>query len=195
MAIVCYLAIDFIYNSLYPFLNLENIDSYLFPVFTLIETSFFSLFFYFALDKKSYKRAVQYLAIIFSISMVFYYLMVYYYMGNPPRLDSIPIAIETLLMICFLLMYLYEQINDTTTLFIYTKSTFWIAIGIMLYLAGSLFIYIFTNMISLDDVSRYWMFTNIFAVIKNLMFAIGIYVEGKQSPRVRKFNLSLENLN
>ena len=67
-----------------------------------------------------------------------------------------------------------EQMNDTETLFIYSKFAFWIVLGMMIYLAGGFFIYIFTNQLNTNDIMKYWVFTNICGILRNVFFAIAI---------------------
>jgi hypothetical protein len=72
--------------------------------------------------------------------------------------------------------------NDfTTTTFIYNKPAFWIIVGLMLYLGGSFFIYIFANQVESQVLDPYWFLTYLFYIIKNILFFIGIMFYAKQS--------------
>jgi hypothetical protein len=94
-------------------------------------------------------------------------------------LDSVPIGVETILILLFSFYYLYEQMNENDTLFVYSKYEFWIVTGFMIYLAGSFFIYIFANQTA--EALSYWYFTNIFSILKNILFSIGIFVSWKKA--------------
>ncbi len=54
-------------------------------------------------------------------------------------------------------------------------------LGILLYLSGSFFIYIFANQIDKNELGKYWIITNIASIIKNIFFAIAIYIQANQS--------------
>ena len=81
--------------------------------------------------------------------------------------------------------------NNTTELFIYSKPSFWAVLGILLYLSGSFFIYIFANEISLKELEKYWIITNIASILKNIFFAIAIYIQATQHAK----NSSKKNYN
>ena len=72
--------------------------------------------------------------------------------------------------------------NDfTTTTFIYNKPAFWIIVGLMLYLGGSFFIYIFANHVEIEILEKYWFLTYLFYILKSILFFIGIILSVKQS--------------
>ena len=83
-----------------------------------------------------------------------------------------PIGFETILILIFSFYYLYEQMNDNQNLFIYSNYSFWVILGFMIYLAGSFFIYIFAN--QTQEAIKYWYFTNIFSILKDLFFIIAL---------------------
>ena len=70
-------------------------------------------------------------------------------------------------------------------LFIYSRYSFWIVLGLMLYLAGSFFIYIYASQIPSAEVAKYWIFTNIFSIIKNLLFSIAILVNSRKIESIK----------
>jgi hypothetical protein len=111
-------------------------------------------------------------------------------------IDSIPIGVETIIILIFSFYYLYERMNDTTTLFIYNTYQFWIVLAIVLYLAGSFFIYIFASYLrNNDEISKYWIITNIFSILKNIFFAIAVYINAKPSKDSIRYDLELRSLN
>ncbi|MGZ4036474.1 MAG: hypothetical protein ACXVPQ_01525 [Bacteroidia bacterium] len=110
-------------------------------------------------------------------------------------IDSVPIGIETILILIFSFYYFYEQMQDTTNLFIYTRYPFWIVLGMVLYLSGSFFIYIYSSQLSQEEIRKYWIFTNIFSILKNIFFAIAIVVNASHSIQKssKKYNLYPSN--
>ena len=181
--IIAYCLINFLINFLLDgrFLN-SFLSQFLYSLFTFFEFILFSLFFYLIIKSKKIKWTIIFANVAFVIFLTIYDLTVQF-----KGLDSIPIGIETILILLFSFYYLYEQMNNTETLFIYSKYEFWIAIGCMLYLAGSFFIYIFAN--QSQDALTYWYFTNIFSIIKNIMFSIGVLVCSKSHKNPSQKNL------
>jgi hypothetical protein len=73
--------------------------------------------------------------------------------------------------------------NNPQNLFIYSDYRFWIVLAFMIYLAGAFFIYIFADQIPTSQLAQYWMFTDIFYTLKNILFSIGILVYVMQQPK------------
>lgn len=124
-------------------------------------------------------------SIAFTVFLVFYYFNAKY-----RSVDSVPIGIQTILILIYAFYYFFEQMNNTSNLFIYSRYPFWIITGIMIYLAGSFFIYIFANQIDKKFLLNYWFLTNIFYSLKNLLFALGILFnvnQKKKSLKIRPY--------
>lgn len=85
---------------------------------------------------------------------------------------------------------MYEQMNDTENSFIYNRYHFWIVIGIMLYLAGSFFIYIFADQVNNKTIDQYWFLTHVFYILKNVMITISLIllVNQRNKPTSEKFH-------
>ncbi|MFN2439141.1 MAG: hypothetical protein ABR503_08070 [Chitinophagaceae bacterium] len=109
------------------------------------------------------------------------FIVCYSSFGNAKGLDSVPIGIETILLFIYSFYYFYEQMNDVTGTFIYNKPSFWIIVGMMLYLGGSFFIYVFTNHIERQLLDQYWFLTYLFYILKNILFFIGLMFYTKKS--------------
>jgi hypothetical protein len=160
-----------VYNSvsnILPAYFLSNEAQYLLLVlFTSIEYLVFSTIFVLLIKNKQ----VHYLTYILSL----FFLLIVFYNYNPKKgFDSLAIGVETIFIILFIFYYLYEQMNDLSDSFIYNRYHFWIAIGILLYLGGSFFIYIFADKIDAHILDDYWFLTYAFYIIKNIFFSIGI---------------------
>jgi hypothetical protein len=92
----------------------------------------------------------------------------------------VPIGVESILILIFSAYFFYEQVNNPSVLFIYNDYKFWIITGMMIYLSGSFFIYLFANLIPKDQVGQYWSFIQIFVSLMNILFSIGLLVAGLQ---------------
>lgn len=175
VAISIYCLIDLLINSSTFFLHRKTLF-YVGAFFTFVEYSIFTFFLWLNIENRRFKKFVVISSIIFVLSAT-----VYNIRTNFLNIDSVPIGIETILILIFSFYYLYEQMNDTETLFIYTRYQFWIIIGFMIYLAGSFFVYIYASQIDPDLLKQYWFLTNIFYVFMNSFFVIGILVSRKKS--------------
>jgi hypothetical protein len=149
---------------------------YAYGAFTFIEYILFSTIFYLNIKSKIVRKVIFFISIIFTV-----FLLIYYSQMSFRSIDSIPIGVETIFILLYAFYYLFEQMNDLENSFIYNKYHFWLIIGIMLYLAGSFFIYVFANQVDEAIVNQFWLLTNVFYIIKNIFFAIAFLILVKQS--------------
>jgi hypothetical protein len=193
---VFYLLFDFSTNLSLLYFIPPVFHNNIYSLFTLCESLFFSIFFHSIINKPSFKRFIVAFTVLLSIFSIAYYYFIYFVSSaKQPYLDSMPIGIETISMFIFSFFYFFEQMNDSTNLFIYSKPSFWGVLGILLYLSGSFFIYIFANQISIQELSKYWIITNIASIVKNIFFAIAIYLQATQSIKKPQKNYTLSSSN
>lgn len=153
--------------------------TFLYAFFTLFEYATFSYILWLNIKKITFRKLIIILSISFCI-----FLIVYDLSAKVRRLDSIPIGFETILILSYSFYYLFEQTNDPTNLFIYTKYQFWVITGIMIYLSGSFFIYIFANQIDKELLNQYWFLTYAFYVLKNIFFIVALFVYVKSQKKL-----------
>lgn len=172
-------------------LCISNANAILLECYTLFEFLLFASFLYVNFKSVFAKKLLLTFTTIFFIFFLFY---TYVLKKDIVYIDSVPIGIETLFILPFCFYYLYEQISDVSTLYIYTKYTFWVVLGIALYLAGSFFIYLFTNFLTRKEVRDIWFVTNIFSVLKNVFFCIAIFINARPSKENEQYHLDLSRL-
>ncbi|MBA2498774.1 MAG: hypothetical protein H0V30_03520 [Chitinophagaceae bacterium] len=97
-------------------------------------------------------------------------------------IDTIPIGIETIIILTFSFYFLYERMNEPTTDLIYNDYRFWIVLGMIIYLAGSFFIYIFSDQVDRNLFNKYLSLTYIFYALKNILFTLGILIYVRSEP-------------
>jgi len=149
----------------------QNLEKYYQVTYTFLEYSFFTFIFWFNIKNKAFKTFM-----IFASALFFIFQILFVTTTSFHRLDSIPIGIESILLFIYIFYFFYEfskQIKDT---FIYNHYTFWIGVGIMIYLGGSFFFYILLNNLSTSEEKTFGNMTYVTEIIKNLLFAISIYL-------------------
>lgn len=156
-------------------------------IFTCVEYLVFALIFSNIIVNKRFKQLIIFASIFFLI------IVIWNFHPENKVFDSLPIGIETILIIIYAFYYLFEQMNNLTDSFIYNRYHFWIAIGILLYLGGSFFIYIFADKVDSHILDDYWFLTYVFYIIKNVFFAIGIANLIRQSrktnPKIASYSI------
>ena len=142
--------------------------------YTFLEYFFFTLIFWYNVRSKSFKPLVLTTAIAFIIFQIIFVINT-----THRRLDSVPIGIETILLFIYIFYFFYEFSRQTKDTFIYNHHTFWIAVGIMIYLGGSFFFYILINHLENDEVAKLGNLTYVAEIIKNIFFVFSIFMYKK----------------
>lgn len=163
----------------------------LYELYTLTEAAAFIAFLFTHIINKAVRKAVFLIGILFiALSAVFIYF------DYPVRMiDSVAIGIETIIILVFSFYFLYERTNDTETLYIYSTFQFWIVIGMILYLGGSLFIHVFASILSQEERISFWIVPNILSILKNIFFAIAILVNSKPPKKLPPSDFGFSSLN
>jgi hypothetical protein len=131
---------------------------------------------------------------LLTLSVAFYtFHAIYYFAQSTKRFDSLPIGIETILVFIFVFFFLYEQLKDVKEDPIFNNYFFWFSIGLFIYLAGSFFIYLSASSISEEELVKYWFFTYVVEIIKNLLISLAIIIHSKK-PKPTKRSETLPHL-
>jgi hypothetical protein len=157
----------------------KDIRKYLQVAYTFLEYSFFTFIFWYNIRNKGFKIFILGASLMFIAFQIFFISSTTFI-----RLDSIPIGIETIFLFIYIFYFFFEfskQIKDT---FIYNHYTFWVAVGIMIYLGGSFFFYILINHLDTNEVEKFGKMTYIAEIVKNLLFAFSIYVFKKHPNKI-----------
>ena len=113
------------------------------------------------------------LMLVLSILFILFELLVNFSLRQFHRIDSVPIGIETILILIYAFFLFYEQFKVMETGYIYSKHWFWFVTGILFYLSSSFFFNILASN-NIEIAGRYWYLTWIFETIKNILFVVGI---------------------
>ena len=153
----------------------EQLVEVLLRIFTVVEYSLFSLFFYLVVKSAIIKK------VIIGLSFVFFAITFYNYYNNPrASFDSIPVSVESILIIIYCLYYFYERISEPQVTFIYSSYHFWVIIGILIYLSGAFFLFTQADNLSNQDKSNYWIIVYMTNILKNIFFSVAFYI--KKNP-------------
>jgi hypothetical protein len=136
-------------------------------LYTLTEYSVFSFTIWYHIETKKFRKLIVGFSIGFLIFQFYYYLKF-----SRQVLDSIPIGIETILLLFFAFLYFRECLKYNLTFNIYEYQSFWLVVGILIYLGSSFFFNILANEVSSKQLENFWYYTYIPEIIKNLLFAV-----------------------
>ena len=157
--------------------------------FTFFEYLFFTGIFWFAIKNLPVRKAILILSLLFSAFQILYFFTAKY-----KRIDSIPIGIESILILIYIFYFFFEQLKEPKGKHLWENYCFWFATGILIYLSGSFFINILANVMEKNEMDSYWFLTYIADIIKNIFLAIGVLVMAKQSPNQEKLKKNIPYL-
>ncbi len=142
-------------------------EFYLFSVFTIIEYSLFSIFFYLCYKSAAFKKLLIACSVLF-LGFEIYNLL----QPTTDRFDSLPASMESILIIAFSILFFYEQLKTPDSNFIYSTKKFWVVIAIFVYLAATFILFISTFYMSEKERVVYWPINLIANIIKNVFICI-----------------------
>lgn len=168
----------------------KDIKKYYQGFYTFLEYSIFTLIFWLSIRNKSFRRLVEIASLLFLLYQLYYVLNT-----SLQRLDSIPIAIETILVFIYIFCFFFDFSRNVKDAFIYNHYVFWMSVGILIYLGGSFFYYILVNHLNENDVVKFGNLTYITEVIKNLLFCVAIFMYKKsQTNTIHNHSKKIPNL-
>ena len=169
---------------------LISYNTILLQVFTLLEYLFFSIFFYIILKTSVLKKIIFGFSILFSLFCIYFIAQ-----KGVKEFDSIQTSIEGTLIIIYSIFYFYEQMNSSQVSFIYQGFRFWIVFGILIYMAGNLFLFTYASTLPQELRNQYWIINFVSNILKNILFAVAIFIQAKSMTEKPNLPDPFENLN
>ncbi len=136
-------------------------------LFTIGELIIISYYFYTVIKAPILKKCI-----LAASSIITIYLFVIFIQSDKKNFDSFSASLESITFIIFCLLYFYEQINRQDQYFIYSSPNFFIVLGIMIYMSGTLFLFVMANNFSEGERNRYWVINDVSNIITNVSFSI-----------------------
>jgi hypothetical protein len=155
----------------------QNNASLIFNIFEIIEYLFFSAFFYFCIRNKNLKK------LIIIVSLLVLVIELFFLSQQKPKFDFWVTLTTAILILIYCIFFFYEEMNSPQTLLIYQSYNFWIAAGCIIYLAGTLFLFLYTADIKDKQNNTLWNLDIVFEIIKNVFFSIA-FIIGKNSKKI-----------
>lgn len=163
----------------------NSYKKFLQTVYTLLEYLFFAYIFYYSIENKKLRRIIIAFSLFFTLFQFFFY---FYF--SLQKIDSVSIGLETIILFFFAVLYFQQYFKNNLTNNIYEYSSFWLVVGILIYLGSSFFFNILANHVTDQQFTEYWYLTFIPEIIKNILFGFVIlaYPNRLISPRKPKPN-------
>jgi hypothetical protein len=136
----------------------------------IIEFIFFAVFFYLCIQNKKFKKVI----VILSVADVLFKIVLL--LVSKSSFDFWAALTTTLLIVFYSIFFFYEQVNSPETLFIYQSHNFWIVVGCIIYLSGTLFLFLYTSDLPDKQKNALWSINIVFEIVKNIFFSIAFIV-------------------
>ena len=135
-----------------------------------MEFAFFSAFFFLSILNKKFKR------LILSIAVLNLCVEIFLLSFHASIFEFWAALTGAVFILSYSIFFFYEQVNSNQTLLIYQSFKFWIAVGCILYLSGTLFVFLYTSDIKDRQDHPLWLVNILFEIVKNVFFAIAFIV-------------------
>lgn len=134
---------------------------------------FVTVLYYLALGKR-YAKGFLVISIVFLIFAVINILFIQKIENN-----TYTKVIRSITIVSFCVLYCYRLMVDLPEKHLHRVPMFWYNSGILIYNAGTLFLYLFTNYfveVLHNDLLIYWTFHNILNIVQTLIIIVGLWV-------------------
>lgn len=138
--------------------------------YTFLEFTFFSYIYWNVIANKKVKNIILTSTVVFLIFHTFYFVT-----SSVQKIDSVPIGVETIFLLFFAFLYFQQYFKSSLSANIYDYPSFWLVVGIIIYLGSSFFFNILANHVLQAQIDKYWHFTYIPEIIKNILFALVVF--------------------
>ena len=172
LAITLYAILAFTLLRTFEYLPL-NLQYVYLVLYTIFEYLFFTHLIFVSIKNKKIKHLILVLSVCFILFQAFFGSKIH-------RLDSISVGIETILLFIYIFLFFYDHSKSNKTSYIYNHPTFWVSVGILLYLGGSFFFNILVNYMTSAEYDSYWHYTYFAEILKNILFAVAVLITSKQ---------------
>jgi hypothetical protein len=148
-------------------------------IYTLVEYSFLSYFFYLIISSRFIKTLIVIVSFIYFI--VFFLL----YKNNNSQLNSVLTFISRVIILALCLIYIFSVMKQSTESLTILNPLFLIVIALLLYVASTLFLFIMANQLSEKEMNQYWAITLYSNILTNLLYSTAFllyHFQNKKPP-------------
>lgn len=174
---------DFLFLTLPSNSGLRSIG---FVIFSLLEFLFFSFYLSRIIVSPSGRK------VLFSLSFIYIFFVLVYIVvkKGSTGFDTLPASVESLVILVFCITFFFEQIKNPKTMFLYNEKSFWIVTGLLIYVAGTFFLFIQSSFFSKSELRQYWILSQVGNILKNLLFAVAFFIKPNSHTKDESYPFS-----
>jgi hypothetical protein len=168
--LLLYVVFSFLVDNLLLFVEHKKYNYYTYHIlsaYTIIEYSIFAFYLHSVIQKKLFR-------IVIVIGTIGFYLFAIYslFLSTDMGFDSMSASIESILIVAFCILYLFDQLNKPQVIFIYQEPNFWFVVTFLVYLSGTLFLFISASALEKHIRDKLWEINYFANITKNILLAI-----------------------
>ena len=163
--------------------------------YVIIEFSILTFLFSTYIKNKDVQKLILYSPIVFLLFCIFEFTK-----EKVPGIPFLPISVAHITLLCIIIYYLFEVMQETVLEPIYQKAIFWISVAFIINSAGNFFLFLYSKNSFNDDPNFKRQYTIIYTtvtVIKNLLLCISIFIKEtqKNEPDSLILDVDLDSFN
>ena len=166
------LCVFLISSSFFKF-YLQSVTNYvaILKLYTLIEYSLIGIFLIKILSSKILKKLILISIPLFAVGTVIVQFVIF-----AKTFNSLPLIIESLLLISFFVIFFYEKMKTVNTYPLSQSIIFWICVGFFIYFAGNFFFILFiTYSTNQEFVDNQRIVYGIVTISKNIILSLAFF--------------------
>ena len=151
----------------------NSLEQYFFVtrIYNILEYSLLAYFFSLYIKNSIVRKALLYSFFPFIIFCVYDFIS-----AKEPTLAFLPLIIEYLVLLIFIIYFFFEVMQENVVTPIYTKAIFWISVAFIINFSGNFFLFLYSKTSYNDEAFRR-QFTIIYSsvtILKNILLCIGV---------------------
>jgi len=193
MVIFYYISYCILNEIVVYYLHESHKSDYLaFALFTILEFTFFCIFYYYALSTQNIKKAIP---VIWSTFLIFS-VIDFFFIDQMDAYDSFAVGVEYIFIILMCIYYLVVQIKGINNLSVYSTSNFWIIITFLIYTSGTFFLYIMAEKMLENKVFQvqYIIINSSFNILKNVLLSVAMLMKSSPEANLKQKNKDWDDL-
>lgn len=156
--------------------------------FIIAEFTLISNFFFHNIIQFRLKQTIRFLIIPFSLFSLYDYMS-----SINQEFSYYPLVLECLLFPIIIILFFYEKMKYSNRFPIYLSSSFWIAVGFLIFSTGNFFLFLFSKMLlqNSDNKNLYNNIYGFFTILKNILLCVGVIVSRNSAIKNEESNINI----
>lgn len=161
-------------------------------IFTIIEFLLLSYYLRVHIDRRVFKNTLVAGSLLFFI--VAFFNLYRNTVATTAAFDTIPLAVSSIIILLGCIFYMFETIQKPEVIFVYSKKSFWVVVGIMIYFSGTFFLFLQFDNMSPKEQENFWIINLICFVLKNIFFSISFILKPENQQNFNTDHYAINDL-